>query len=90
MYPPEILKNNCSVENTDFLFIRTPNTGQMNSLFHTFVESRPISGLPRYNSIYYWLAASVQFSPNHIFSQTTILDPSQNLLQWPNTVLLKP
>ena len=47
-----------------FLCIRTPNTGQLNSLFHIFAEFRPISGLPSYNPIYYWIAASAQFSPN--------------------------
>ena len=47
-----------------FLCIGTPNTGQLNPLFHTFAEFRPISGLARYNPIYYWLAASAQFSPN--------------------------
>ena len=49
-----------------FLCIRTPNTGQLNSLFHTFAEFRPISGLLCYNPIYYWMAASAQFSPNEM------------------------
>ena len=37
---------------------------ELNSLFHTFAEFRPISDLPRYKPIYYCLAASAQFSPN--------------------------
>ena len=51
-----------------FFRIRTPNTGQLNSLFHTFAEFRPISGLPRYNPIYYWLAVSAQYSTMDLLS----------------------
>ena len=31
---------------------------------HLFTEFRPISGLQHYNPVYYWLAASANFSPN--------------------------
>ena len=47
--------------------VQTTNADQLNSLFRTFVESRPISGLPRYNPIYYWLVASAQFSLMNVF-----------------------
>ena len=47
-----------------FLCIGTPNTGQLISLFHTFAEFRPISGLLCNNPNHYWLAANAQFSPN--------------------------
>ena len=56
-----------------FMCIRTPNTGQLISLFHTFAEFRPTSGLPRYNSIYYWFFASVQFSPNKVSTYLDVL-----------------
>ena len=36
------------------------------SVNHPAAEFRPISGLPHYNPIYYWLAVSAQYSPNDI------------------------
>ena len=48
----------------DFLYIRTPNTGQFNPLFHTVVEFRPIVNRVVARQSTDWLAASAQFSPN--------------------------
>ena len=48
-----------------FLCIRTPNTGQLNLLFHTFAEFRPIvvnRVVARQST--YRLAANAHFSPN--------------------------
>ena len=48
----------------DFLCIPTPNTGQLNPLFHTFAEFRLIvNGIMAWQSTD-WLAANAQFSPN--------------------------
>ena len=61
----------CDYALGDFLGIWTPNTSQLNPLFHNFVESSSISGLPRYNPSYYWLVASEQFSSNGTRSSVT-------------------
>ena len=48
----------------DFLCIPTPNTGQLNPLFHTFAEFRLIvNRIVAWQSTD-WLAANAQFSPN--------------------------
>ena len=48
----------------DFLCIPTPNTGQLNPVFHTFAEFRPIvNRIVAWQSTD-WLAANAQFSPN--------------------------
>ena len=48
----------------DFLNIPTPNTGQLNPLFHTVAEFRLIVNriVARHSTD--WLAANAQFSPN--------------------------
>ena len=48
----------------DFLCIPTPNTDQLNTLFHTFAEIRLKVNkiVPRQSTD--WLAANAQFSPN--------------------------
>ena len=48
----------------DFLCIRTPNTGQLSPLFHTFAEFRPIVNRLVARPPTDWLAANAQFSPN--------------------------
>ena len=48
----------------DFLCIPTPNTGQLNPLFHTFAEFRLIVNRIVVRQPTDWLAANVQFSPN--------------------------
>ena len=53
----------------DFLCIPTPNTGQLNPLFHTFVEFKLIVNRIVARQSTDWLAANAQFSPN---VQTTI------------------
>ena len=42
--------------------IRTPNTGQLNPLFHTFAEFRPIVNRVVAWQSSDWLAANAQFS----------------------------
>ena len=44
--------------------IPTPNTGQLNPLFHTFAEFRPIVHRIVARQFTDWLVASAQFSPN--------------------------
>ena len=52
----------------DFLCIPTPNTGQLNPLFHTFAEFRLIvNRIVAWQSTD-WLAVNAQFSPNDRFS----------------------
>ena len=48
----------------NFLCIRTPNTGQLNPLFHIFEEFRPIVNRVVARQSSDWLVASAQFSPN--------------------------
>ena len=48
----------------DFLCIPTPNTGQLNPLFHTFAEFRLIVNRIVVWQSTDWLAAIAQFSPN--------------------------
>ena len=48
----------------DFLCILTPNTGQLNPLFHTFAEFRLIVNRIVARQSTDWLAANAQFSPN--------------------------
>ena len=48
----------------DFLCIPTPNTGQLNNLFHTFAELRLIVNRIVARQSTDWLAANAQFSPN--------------------------
>ena len=48
----------------DFLCIPTPNTGQLNPLFHTFAEFRPIVNRIVVRQSTDWLAANAQFFPN--------------------------
>ena len=68
----------------DFLCIPTPNTGQLNPVFHTFAEFGLIV-----NRIVKWqstdcLVANTQFSPN-------VTEKRKNLLKIPlkNLILLK-
>ena len=51
----------------DFLCIPTPNTGQLNPLFHTFVEYRLIVNRVVVRQSTDWLAANAQFFPNENF-----------------------
>ena len=48
----------------DFLCIQTPNTGQLNPLFHTFAEFRLIVNRMEARQSTDWVAANAQFSPN--------------------------
>ena len=48
----------------DFLCITTPNTGQMNPLFHTFAEFSLIVNRIVVRQSTDWSAANAQFSPN--------------------------
>ena len=48
----------------DFLCFRTPNTGQLNPLFHIFAEFRPIVNKVVTWQSTNWLEANAQFSPN--------------------------
>ena len=48
----------------DFLCIPTPNTGQLNPLFHTFAEFRLIVNRVVAQQSTDWLAANAQFFPN--------------------------
>ena len=48
----------------DFLCIPTPNTGQLNPLFHTFVKFRLIVNRIVTRQYTDWLAANAQFSLN--------------------------
>ena len=48
----------------DLLCILTPNTGQLNPLFHTFAEFRLIVNRIVVRQSTDWLAANAQFSPN--------------------------
>ena len=48
----------------DFLCIWIPNTGQLNPLFHTYAEFRPIVNRVVVQQSTDWLAAYVQLSPN--------------------------
>ena len=48
----------------DFLCIPTPNTGQLNPLFHTFAEFRLIVNRIVARQSTDWLAANAQFSPD--------------------------
>ena len=48
----------------DFLCIPTPNTGQLNPLFHTIAEFRLIVNRIVARQSTDWLAANAQFSPN--------------------------
>ena len=54
----------CLITLGDFLCIRTPNTDQLNPLFHTFAEFRPIVNRVVAQQSTDWLAANAQFSPN--------------------------
>ena len=47
-----------------FLCIRTPNTGQLNPLFHTFAEFRPIVNRVVARQSIDWLAGNAHFSPH--------------------------
>ena len=49
-----------------FLLIRTPNTGQLNPLFHTLAEFRPTVNRVVARQSTDSLAASAQFSPNDV------------------------
>ena len=49
------------------MWIRTPNTGQLNSLFHTFAELRAIVNRVLARQSTHWLAANAQFSPNGVY-----------------------
>ena len=53
----------------DFLCIPTPNTGQLNPVFHTFAEFRPIVNRIVARQSTDWLAANAQFSPNGNISE---------------------
>ena len=44
--------------------IRTPNTGQLNHLYHTFAEFRPIVNSVVVRQPTDWLAANAQLSPD--------------------------
>ena len=46
------------------LCIRTPNTGQLNPLFNTFLELRPVVNSVVARQSTNWLATNAQFSPN--------------------------
>ena len=50
-----------------FLCIRTPNTGQLNPLFHTFAEFRPIWKRVQARQSTDWLVANAHFSPNALY-----------------------
>ena len=56
--------NTFSLSIGDFLCIPPPNTGQLNPLFHTFVEFRLIVNRIVARQSTDWLAANAQFSPN--------------------------
>ena len=60
----------------DFLWIQTPNTGQLNTLFHTFAEFRLIVNKIVAQQSTDWLAANAQFSPNYFNIQ---LSSGQNI-----------
>ena len=51
----------------DFLCIPTPNPGQLNPLFHTFVEFRLIVNRIIARQSTDWLGANAQFSPIWVF-----------------------
>ena len=57
-------KNYLSIALGDFLCIPTPNTGQLNPLFHTFAEFRLIVNRITARQFTDWLATNAQFSPN--------------------------
>ena len=57
----------------DFLCIPTPNTGQLNSLFHTFAEFRLIVNRIVARQSTDWLATNAQFSPNAKFARNVTL-----------------
>ena len=65
-----IFKNNKIVRLGDLLWILTPNTGQLNPLFHTFAEFRLILNRIVPWQPTDWLAANAQFSPNDDFNMT--------------------
>ena len=48
----------------DFLWIQTPNTDQLNPLFHTFAEFRLLVNRDVARQSTDWLVANAQFSPN--------------------------
>ena len=56
-----------------FLCIQTPNTGQLNPLFHTFAKFRPIVNRVVARQSTGWLAANAQFSPNVFIKKGTSL-----------------
>ena len=50
----------------DFLCISTLNTGQLNTLFHTFAKFRLIVNRIVAQQSIDWLAANAQFSPSDL------------------------
>ena len=56
----------------DFLCIPTPNTGQLNPLFHTFAEFRLIVNRIVVRQSTDWLAANAQFSPRCTWSNFVV------------------
>ena len=71
----------------DLLCIWSPNTGQLNPLFHTFAESRLIVNRVVAQQSTGWLAANAQFSLNDLCSCARLSHFYGNLWQkWDNLV----